>query len=661
MGTQYKCPYCGTSVSPAARYCDNCGTPLKQGDRPTPPRRRDRPVTWVAGWVFVVVLLTMFSTGTIGGYRYHSGQWPWEPVASTTAGEDQLDTVPSHIPSSNTQPNPALQHYLRSVVSINVRGEHGSKTGSGFLMDDAGHIVTSGHVIEGYRGCVNIIDDNGTTHVGTVVNWDRNLDLAMIYSPTLSKSPNVLQIRQEPLTSGDEVYVLGSPKGAPNSALLPARVEQTGVARRIDDRYYANLVEFQGATVVHGSSGSPLLHQESGQVVGVVTAAADNSVAYAVPIDPSIMALLQKWAGESSKSECGGETAPQTVPLYLATITPLSGAYGIWGDDLASGAELALRDMEDHLLKVGYQVSLHRHDDQGQVSTAKELAKTVAYDQEVIGVVGSFTSQVSSGIAETLAESGLTMVAPLAGAEDLTLRGWSHFNRLVPSSARMEAAAATFAKTKLNARSVLIVLDGSTAAASRASSFETSAQIISLPIAGRAKLPGVVNPGELKQAVITSGADAVYYAGSSQIGVQVVQALRQEGITLPVIGGSELYNSAFQPLTGPLWKGIYFTHFTNGIDERFERHFEATIGKPTRGYGMFGYDAARVILEALVRYGEKHPAQVPSRAELAALVRETREHPGWSSTITFDPASGENMASRVYIFEWANGRHELRQ
>ncbi|MFZ5827544.1 MAG: ABC transporter substrate-binding protein [Bacillota bacterium] len=618
----------------------------------------------MALWVFVVVLLMVFSTGTLGGYRYNSGQWPWEPAVTVTAGgQERPDSVQSNIlvPSSPKKQDPALQHYLRSVVSINVRGERGSKTGSGFLIDTGGHIVTSAHVVDGARGCVNVIDDNGTTHLGTVVNQDRNLDVAMIYVPTLKKWADVLTIRETPLAQGDQVYVLGSPKGTPNSTLLKAQVEVVGLSKRIDDRYYANLVEFAGAAVVHGSSGSPLLHRESGEVVGVVTAAADTSIAYAVPVDQDMRELLKEWADSPVPNECGAPTATKTVDLVLATITPLSGTHGVWGHDLMSGAELALRDMEADLAKVGYRVSLAAHDDQGQPSTAAELAKMVAYDREVIGVVGSFTSQVSAVIAETLQESSLVIIAPTAGADELTLRGWRHFNRIVPSNARLEGSAATFAGIRLKARSVLMVLDGSTIAEGRAASFEATAQILSLPIVSRLKLTGPVETASLKQQVIDSGADVIYYAGNSQTGFQVAQALRQESIMLPIIGGPDLYNPAFESMTSPLWRGIYFTHFTNGTDERFERHFETILGKPTRGYGMYGYDAARVILEALIRYGEQNPAQVPDRVKLAELVRSTREHPGWSSTITFDPSSGENQASRVFIFEWVGGHYELRE
>jgi len=317
--------------------------------------------------------------------------------------------------------------------------------------------------------------------------------------------------------------------------------------------------------------------------------------------------------------------------------------------------------MEADLQRVGYQVSLARYDDQGQADAAAEHALSIAYDQEVVGVVGSFTSLTTAALAEGLQESGVAVITPTAGDDNLLQANWLHLNRLVATDARLEAEAAAYARERLGSRSILLLLDGSAEADRRAAAFETAAQIVSLPVAGRLILPAATNDATLAAAVRAAGVDALYYAGDSQKGHAVATALRREGVTVPIIGGPALYNPAFEADAGSGWRGVYFAHFTEGTDGRFMRHFETILGKPTRGYGMFGYDAARVILEALIRYGEEHPGEAPDRTELAALVRDTRGLQGWSTSITFDAGTGENQASQVYIFEWVDGRYELRQ
>lgn len=662
MKNSSRCPYCGAAVSPSANYCDSCGTPLKAAAG-APARRRGRTAGRVAVWVFAAVLIAFFGTGVLGGFRVHAGRWPWNPqeaAPAEPADPNRTPGGPEPEQPQGEQPSAPLERYLRSTVTIHVRGEQGSRVGTGFIIDTGGHIVTNAHVVEGHRECVTVIDDNGTTHQGSVAGSDRNRDVALITVPTMARWPDVLSLSDRSVKAGEPVYAWGRPKGSPSKSVLPAEVVETGHARRIEGRYYADLVVFRGAEVTHGSSGGPLLDPATGEVVGIVTAGSDNGLGYAIPIAGEVARLIAQWAQQPLPSGCGEVPAGDATPVVLAAVAPLSGAHGAWGIDLASGVELALRDMEADLLKAGYQVSLARYDDQGQPEVAAEHARSLAYDPGVIGVVGSFTSEATRALAEALSESGLVLVAPTARAEDLLQAGWPHVNRLVAHQARLDSAAAAFARARLNVGAILLLLDGSEEAERRAASFTTAAEIMGLPVAGRVVVSGQVNGSALAAAVRAYAPDALFYAGNSQTGYQAVTALRQAGVDLPVIGGVELYNPAFERTEGSGWRDIYFAHFTQGNDARFMRHFEAILGKPTRGYGMFGYDAARVILEALVSYGEAHPGQVPDRAELAERVRATRGLKGWSTRISFDPATGENQAARVYFFEWVDGRYELQ-
>ncbi|MGE5675036.1 MAG: zinc-ribbon domain-containing protein, partial [Mycobacterium leprae] len=69
MAPHHVCPFCGTSVSPEARYCNHCGTPLTQ--LPAPPRP-DRGPARVAVWACVLVLLLVVGTGPAGGVWFKS-------------------------------------------------------------------------------------------------------------------------------------------------------------------------------------------------------------------------------------------------------------------------------------------------------------------------------------------------------------------------------------------------------------------------------------------------------------------------------------------------------------------------------------------------------------------------------------------------------------
>jgi len=333
----------------------------------------------------------------------------------------------------------------------------------------------------------------------------------------------------------------------------------------------------------------------------------------------------------------------------LATVTPLSGTDGVYGTDLADGVELALRDMQLDLNRVGYDVTLKRYDDQSNAVVAAEKARQAAFDQSVLGVIGSWGDATTMAVAQALQESGMVMVAPTASADELTLQGWSFFNRMVASSRHQDQAAARFAMDTLKARSVYLLEDGSPEGILHAKAFVDAAQVIGLTVADRVGLTPTTDLAELGRKISGSGAEAVYYAGRLEAALRAIQGLRQTGMNLPILGTDVLYDHRFDRLSG-----VYFTGLTVEATTMFQNHFESVFGKPTKGYAHYGYYAARAVLEALVRYGETNPGRLPDRKELAALVRQSR-----TPTAAFD-SSGENRAALIHIFEWSNGYPELR-
>lgn len=658
MPARPTCPYCGATLSVGARYCDRCGTPLQTTSAETPTRRRGNLPRRVAVWVFLVSLLFMFAGGTAGGYFIKAGMFPAAP-ARPTAGTNWNPNY-NTLPDVSREDPQAIAAYLRSVVTINAKGSRGERWGSGFIVDRKGHVVTAAHVVADSKGCVQVTDDNGVIHNGSILGVDATLDMALLLVPDLVDWPSSLEFTGPgSLSTGDAVLVLGTPRGVSHSVRLAATIDRFGVETTIQDKSYRNLTQLANATVMEGTSGGPVLLRSTGKVAGLMVASgAPAAVAWARPAD-DILPLVQEWSKREANLACRNEPTVATVSVTLATMTPRTGSYGVEGEELADGAELALREMNDALRAAGYNVTLRREDDGGSPAIAREKAAELARDPKVIGVVGSLESQTTAALAETLAASGVPVVAPTGGAEQLTTRGWSHFNRVVANNRRQEQVLASAAKDLLKVTSLYVVEDGSADAAQQVSAFKAAAQIIGLRIAGTQQVTGATDPVDLMQNLETAKADALYYAGSGEVALKLVRGLRQESVLLPVLGSDSLSDSRMRLLTGNGAQGVYFTRLTAEPNDTFRRRFESVWGKHTRGYAAYGYDAARVILEALVRYGQANNGKSPDRTELARLVRATQGHLGQTAWISFD-RTGENHTAWVYLYEWRQGVPEFR-
>ena len=140
-------------------------------------------------------------------------------------------------------------------------------SGTGFVFDDRGHIVTNAHVL-GNATEVEVQYPDGQTYVGAVVGIDRHTDLAVISVDADPVHRNPIPIGDsDALEVGDWVAAIGSPFGFSGS-MTAGIVSQT-------DRLYWGLSGYAvpdtvqtDAAVNSGNSGGPLLNMY-GEVIGV--------------------------------------------------------------------------------------------------------------------------------------------------------------------------------------------------------------------------------------------------------------------------------------------------------------------------------------------------------------------------------------------------------
>ncbi len=92
---------------------------------------------------------------------------------------------------------------LPSVVTLHVKGSAAEGTGTGFVLDGRGHILTNNHVVEpaGSSGEISVTFSGGETAKATVVGRDSGYDLAVV------KVSGVGGLKPMPLGNSDNVQV----------------------------------------------------------------------------------------------------------------------------------------------------------------------------------------------------------------------------------------------------------------------------------------------------------------------------------------------------------------------------------------------------------------------------------------------------------------------
>jgi S1-C subfamily serine protease len=214
--------------------------------------------------------------------------------------------------------------------------EDGIATGTGFVVDRSGHIVTNDHVAAG-GSLVTVQAGPRTLRVrARIVGRDPSTDLALLRvdpdeAPDLSPLPLG---DSDDVRVGDTAIAVGNPFGLQRSLTVGV---VSAVDRSIDapDGFPIEGAVQTDAAINPGNSGGPLLDQ-AGRVIGVLAQSESDGIAYAVPVDTLRRVLPElRRAGRVERAHLGVATVE--LEPDLARTLGLSRSEGLVVSDVTGG------------------------------------------------------------------------------------------------------------------------------------------------------------------------------------------------------------------------------------------------------------------------------------------------------------------------------------
>jgi S1-C subfamily serine protease len=196
----------------------------------------------------------------------------------------------------------------------------GTATGSGFVIDGEGHILTNNHVIEGADRISVKLGASNTTYKATVVGADPATDLALLKVDAPADQLHPLTLgRSAEMEVGDPVVAIGNPFGLDRtvtSGIVSALQRQIQAPNGFS---ISNVIQTDAA-INPGNSGGPLINAE-GEVIGInsqiETGGSGNGnvgIGFSIPIDTA--------RAEIHQLETSGEVEHAFLGISGGTITP---------------------------------------------------------------------------------------------------------------------------------------------------------------------------------------------------------------------------------------------------------------------------------------------------------------------------------------------------
>jgi putative serine protease PepD len=327
--------------------------PFAQEPPPPPPPSRG-PSRWLAavggGTVSAVVVAAVLLGSGVVDDDSPANAPATTPVSVAPSGSGNGDVARSVYAAASS-----------SVVSIRT----GSGSGTGFLVDGDGTIVTNAHVVGDASQVQVRFEDDGELHTAQVLGVDASTDLAAI-KVDASAADGVKPLAladSDKVQVGEEAVAIGYPLGLDRTATAGI---VSGLNRDIQapNGFSIDEVIQTDAPINPGNSGGPLLNAR-GQVIGVnsqiASAAAGGGIGFAVPANTvrDVLPQLERGAApdhaylglSTAPAENGGgaQVAEATAggPAAEAGIQPGDVVVEVDGDQVSTPDDVA-RAIDDN-------------------------------------------------------------------------------------------------------------------------------------------------------------------------------------------------------------------------------------------------------------------------------------------------------------------------
>ncbi len=348
--------------------------------------------------------------------------------------------------------------------------------------------------------------------------------------------------------------------------------------------------------------------------------------------------------------------------IKIVSSLPRTGSSKGQTDTIVNSIKMALGEASN---KVGNATITYQDMDdataaKGSWDAAKEAenANTAVNDADVMVYIGTFNSGAAKVSIPINCKANLVMISPAntypglskkvegveANEPDVYYPGCQrNYSRVVPTDELQGAAAAQWSKS-LGATKAYVLDDTELYGHGLAVMYKSTADKIGLQVVGGPE--GIDAKASdyraLAQKVRASGADVVFFGGITQNNAgKLWQDLRATlGNNVRLMGPDGIYEQAFIDAAGQAGEGTYITFGgvppskLTGKGADWYASYKKQFNSEPEAYAAYGYEAAKVALDAIQRAGTK------DRAKIRDAVFATKDYDGalgkWSFTQTGD-------------------------
>ena len=360
-------------------------------------------------------------------------------------------------------------------------------------------------------------------------------------------------------------------------------------------------------------------------------------------------------ASQPASTAATSAAPPATGNILIGEYGSMTGSEATFGQSTHNGIMLAVEEFNAAGGLNGRQVELKSYDTQGKSQEAGTVVTRLITEDKVVAVLGEVASSLSLAGGRVAQQFGVPMISPSSTNPQVTQIGDMVF-RVCFIDPYQGYVVAKFASENLKRTKVAVLYDqGQAYSKGLKDDFRKAFEALGGQIVTEQAYTGgdqdfSAQLGNIKAA----SPEAIFVPGYyTDVGNIALQA-RKLGITATLLGGDGWDSPKLTEIGGAAIEDSYFSNHYSHEEQRpevqsFVQKFQAKYGVVPDGLAAMGYDAARLLFDAMKRS--------PSLGgkDLAAAIAQTKGFAGVTGSITID--AERNARKPAVVLQVKGGKY----
>ena len=372
--------------------------------------------------------------------------------------------------------------------------------------------------------------------------------------------------------------------------------------------------------------------------------------------------------GKKEEAKPADAAAPAAAPaaagdvvVKLGFAAPLTGPQAHYGEEYKNGVTLAIEDANAEKPTIDgkpVKLELLAEDDLADPKTATQVAQKFV-DAKVNGIIGHFNSGTAIPASKIYSDAGIPQVA-MATAPAFTQQGFKTTFRSMTSDTQQGTVMGKFVVETLKAKKIAIIDDRTAYGQGLADEFEKAVKANGGEVVKREfTTDKATDFAAILTTLKATNPDVVFYGGADAQSAPMAKQMKRLGLKAPLVSGEMTKTPTFLKLAGKEAEGSIASLAGLPLDQMpkgkdYETRYKARFNADVATYSPYGYDATRVVIEAMKKANSVEPSKY--LPELAKI-----EYAGVTSSSWAYDDKGDLKDGGITVYKVENGEWKVMQ